>query len=569
MSVGRHTVCRVEAVQASFDELGRPLADLTFCIVDLETTGGSAAKGSKITEFGAVKVRGGEVLGEFQSLVNPDEHIPAFITVLTGITDQMVINAPRIAEVLPSFLEFAKGSILVAHNAPFDVGFLKFAARELGYDWPKFEVLDTAILARRTLNRDEVPNCKLATLAAKFHATATPTHRALDDARATVDVLHALFERLGPLGVATLEEVSTFTSRVSPAQRKKRWLAEHLPSLPGVYLFRDARDDVLYVGTSRDLRARARTYFTKSETRSRMGEMVQIAQRIEGIICATALEAHVRELRLIARHKPPYNRRSRYPDKVAWLKLTREAWPRLSVVRAILDDEADYIGPFRSRLAAEGAIAALHDTFRIRQCTQRLSQNSRKSPCVLAEMGHCLSPCDGSTTHDAYFAEVGGLRAAMVGDPTALVDNVTGKMDALSAVERYEDAAIWRDRLTAFLQAAARTQRLRELTETDEIIAAAPHRDGWEIHVFRFGRLAAAGVMPRGVRSPLWIDALVTSAESVEGSFGPVPAATAAETECLLRWLDQDGIRIVRGAWQCAFVGSARHLPVFEPVGLG
>ena len=559
----------METVQASFDELGRSLSDLTFCIVDLETTGGSAAKGSKITEFGAVKVRGGEVLGEFQSLVNPDEHIPAFITVLTGITDQMVISAPRIAEVLPSFFEFARGSVLVAHNAPFDVGFLKFAARELEIPWPTFEVVDTAILARRILTRDEVPNCKLSTLAAKFHATTTPNHRALDDARATVDVLHALFERLGPLGVSTLEEVSTYTSRVSPAQRKKRWLAEHLPSTPGVYIFRGPKDEALYIGTSRNIRARARSYFTKSETRSRMAEMVQVAQRIEGISCASALEAQVRELRLIAHHKPPYNRRSRHQDKVAWLKLTQEAWPRLSVVRAILDDDADYIGPFRGRVAAEGAITALHDTFRIRQCTQRLSQNSRKPPCVLAEMGHCLSPCDGSVTTEAYVAEVGVLRETMIGDPASLVANVTEKMEALSAAERYEDAALWRDRLISFLQAAARTQRLRELTETGELLAAAPHPDGWEVHVFRFGRLAAAGVMPRGVLTQVWVDALLASAESVEGGFGPVPAATAEETECLLRWLDQDGIRIVRGSWQCASLGSARHLPNFSPAGLG
>lgn len=556
-------------MQSSFDELGRPLSDLTFCIVDLETTGGSAAKGSKITEFGAVKVRAGEVLGEFQTLVNPDEHIPAFITVLTGITDQMVINAPRIAEVLPSFLEFARGAVLVAHNAPFDVGFLKFAARGLEIEWPRFEVLDTAILARRILTRDEVPNCKLSTLAAKFQATTTPNHRALDDARATVDVLHALFERLGPLGVSTLEEVSTYTSRVSPAQRKKRWLAEHLPNTPGVYLFRGPKDDVLYIGTSRNIRARARSYFTKSETRSRMAEMVQVAQRIEGISCASALEAQVRELRLIAHHKPPYNRRSRNQDKVAWLKLTQEAWPRLSVVRAILDDGADYIGPFRGRVAAEGAITALHDTFRIRQCTQRLSLKSRKSPCVLAEMGHCLSPCNGSATSEAYFAEVAGLRETMIGNPAVLIANITEKMETLSAAERYEDAALWRDRIGSFLHAAARTQRLRELTETDELLAAAPHPDGWEVHVFRFGRLAAAGVMPRGVLTQVWVDALLSSAESVEGGFGPVPAATAEETECLLRWLDQDGIRIVRGSWQCSSAGSARHLPNFSPAGLG
>jgi DNA polymerase-3 subunit epsilon len=493
-------VTDVDAVQGSFDELGRHLADVTFCVVDLETTGGSAAKGSKITEIGAVKVRGGEVLGEFQSLVNPDEAIPAFITVLTGITNQMVITAPRIAQVLPSFLEFARGSVLVAHNAPFDVGFLKHYSRLLDIPWPGFETLDTAVLARRVLSREEVPNCKLSTLAATFRATTTPNHRALSDARATVDVLHGLFERLGPLGVTTLEEVSTYTSKVKPEQRRKRHLAEHLPEKPGVYLFRDARDQILYVGTSRNLRTRTRSYFTKAETRTRMGEMVMLADRIDGIVCATALEANVRELRLIGAHRPPYNRRSRFPDRLSWLKLTREPWPRLSIVRKILDDDADYIGPFRGRAAAEGALTALHDSFRIRQCTPRLALKSRTSACALAEMGHCLSPCDGSADPGEYAAEVDRVRRAMTGDPADLVASVRQHMLTLAGSERFEDAAVWRDRLTSFLRAARRTQRLRGLTAIDELVAAAPHPEGWEIHVIRFGRLAA----PRAGSTPCW-----------------------------------------------------------------
>jgi len=564
LSAAAPNVCRVEAVQGSFDELGRHLADVTFCVVDLETTGGSAAKGSKITEFGAVKVRGGEVLGEFQTLVNPDELIPAFITVLTGITDQMVMHAPRIAEVLPSFLEFARGTVLVAHNAPFDVGFLKHYARVLEIPWPGFETLDTAVLARRVLTREEVPNCKLSTLAVKFSASTTPNHRALSDARATVDVLHGLFERLGPLGVTTLEEVSTYTAKVKPEQRKKRHLAEHLPEAPGVYLFRDANDAILYVGTSRNLRVRTRSYFTKAETRTRMGEMVMLAQRIEGIVCATSLEAHIRELRLIGKHRPAYNRRSKFPDRLMWLKLTREPWPRLSIVRAILDDDADYIGPFRGRLAADGALTALHDSFRIRQCTPRLAQKSRKSACALAEMGHCLSPCDGSADADEYATEVGRVRRAMTGDPADLVASVRRHMLDLARSERFEDAAVWRDRLTSFLRAAVRTQRLRELTAVDELVAAAPHPQGYEIHVIRYGRLAAAGILPRGVHPTAWVDALLATAETVVKGFGPIPAATAEETETLLRWLDSPGLRMVRGSWHVPLESAARHLTPFE-----
>ena len=226
-------------VQHSFDELGRPLRDVSFCVVDLETTGGSALGGSMITEVGAVKVRGGEIVGEFQTLVNPHQSIPAFIAVLTGITDSMVAGAPPIEQVLPQFLEFASGCVLVAHNAPFDVGFLKHFAAQQQRTWPSFEVIDTALLARRLVTRDESPNCKLSSLAVVFRSGTTPNHRALEDARATVDVLHGLIERVGNLGVHTLEELHTYTSRVTAAQRKKRHLAEGLPHAPGVYLFRD------------------------------------------------------------------------------------------------------------------------------------------------------------------------------------------------------------------------------------------------------------------------------------------------------------------------------------------
>ena len=211
---------------------------MTFCVVDLETTGGSAAARSMITEIGAVKVRGGEVLGEFQTLVNPHTAIPPFIAVLTGITNSMVADAPPIESALPAFLEFASGCVLVAHNAPFDIGFLRHFAEVQGRPWPAFEVLDTALMARRVITRDDAPNCKLSSLAKVFRSSTTPNHRALADARATVDVLHGLMERLGGLGVHTVEELQTFSSRVSPMVRRKRHLAEHLPHAPGVYLFR-------------------------------------------------------------------------------------------------------------------------------------------------------------------------------------------------------------------------------------------------------------------------------------------------------------------------------------------
>ncbi|HSE09601.1 MAG TPA: DEDD exonuclease domain-containing protein [Nocardioidaceae bacterium] len=568
MSSNSAAVSRWES-QRSFDELGRPLRDITFCVVDLETTGGSAAGGSMITEIGAVKVRGGEVLGEFQTLVNPYQSIPAFIAVLTGITDSMVAGAPGIDVVLPQFLEFAQGCVLVAHNAPFDVGFLKHFAAEQGRPWPTFEVLDTAKLARRVVHRDETPNCKLSSLATLFSASTTPNHRALSDARATVDVLHGLIGRLGGLGVHTLEELQTFSSRVSQAQRKKRHLAEALPHAPGVYLFRDDRDRVLYVGTSKDLRKRVRTYFTASETRSRMGEMVGLAASVTGIECATPLEAEVRELRLIAEHKPKYNRRSRFPERVHWVKVTVEPWPRLSLVRQVLDDGAEYLGPFGSKKVAERAVAALHETFPVRQCGGRMAKVPSQSPCALGEMGKCLSPCDGSVSLETYDGVVTDLRTAITHAPDPVIAAMTSRMTLLAGSERFEEAGVVRDRLASFLRSAARTQRLRGLTRCSELVAARREDDGrWAVHVVRHGRLAAAGIIPAGAHAGEWVRQLRASAETVDSGPGPTPAATAEETEKILRWLESDGVRLVHveGEWSSPLGGSRKHLKIHDAV---
>jgi DNA polymerase III subunit epsilon len=549
-------------VQATFDELGTRLRDACFVVVDLETTGGSPAAGSQITEIGAVKVRGGVVLGEFQTLVRPDMAIPPFIAVLTGITDRMVATAPRIDQALPPFLDFIRDTVIVAHNAPFDVGFLQHACASLGLAWPLLPVVDTAKLARRVVNRDEAPNCKLSSLARLFGSTTRPNHRALSDARATVDVLHGLIERLGNLGVHTVEELQTFSSRVTTEQRRKRHLAEHLPHAPGVYMFADERGQVLYVGKSRDLRTRVRTYFTASETRSRMGEMVNLAASVRGIVCATDLEAAVRELRLIARHKPRYNRRSKFPERGRWVKLTVEPWPRLSLVRTVLADGATYLGPFGSRARAEQAIAALHESFPIRQCAGRLPKHSHRSACVLAEMGRCLSPCNGASTSEAYDRVVDALRASIQRSPEVVARTIRAKMDVLATDERYEEAIRHRDRLVALIRASARTQRLSAVTRCPELVAARRDARGrWEVHVIRYGRLAAAGVIPGGVSARDWVEELRATAETVIPGPGPAPAATAEETEVVLRWLEAADVRLIRadGDWTCP-VGGAESL---------
>ena len=198
------------------------LSDITFGVLDLETSGGSPKSGAGITEIGVVKVRGGVVQGTFQSFVDPGHALPSFITQLTGITDDMLLPAPFIDEVLPTLFEFLGSpdeTVLVAHNSPFDMSFLKAAALVHEYSWPQYLTVDTARLARAVLDRDEVINCKLGTLAEFFNADTSPNHRALDDALATVDVLHGIIERLAGHDVSTFEEMRYFPSKKKRAKR--------------------------------------------------------------------------------------------------------------------------------------------------------------------------------------------------------------------------------------------------------------------------------------------------------------------------------------------------------------
>lgn len=200
----------------------RTLAETTFAVLDLETSGGSPRLGAGITEIGVVKVKGGEVLGTFQSFVDPGHSLPPFITQLTGISDEMLISAPFIDEILPTLFEFLGSSdetVVVAHNSPFDLSFLKAASITHEIEWPDYLTVDTARLARAVLDRDEVINCKLSTLAEFFGASTSPSHRALDDAMATVDVLHGLIERLAGFDVHNFEQMRNFPSRKKRAKR--------------------------------------------------------------------------------------------------------------------------------------------------------------------------------------------------------------------------------------------------------------------------------------------------------------------------------------------------------------
>jgi DNA polymerase-3 subunit epsilon len=553
------------AIQGRLDDLGTPLVDVEFVVLDLETTGGSPAN-DRITEVGAVKIRGGEVIGTFQTLVNPGVPIPPLISALTGITDPMVADQEPIEVVLPCLLEFLGGAVLVAHNASFDRRFVQANLERHGYQRLTNRVVCTARLARKLLPRDEVPNVRLATLAAYLGATVAPCHRALTDARATVDVFHSLLEQAGSYGVLALEDLIEFPSARAGASFKKVHLADRLPRCPGVYLFRDAAGRVLYVGKAKDLRARVRSYFS-GDGRVKVADLLRELAAIDHQPCATELEASVREVRLIQHHRPRYNRRSRNPERYCYLKLTRERFPRLSLVRKVASDGARYLGPFGSAGQAELVKAAIEDALPLRRCTMRLGPRGGGSACVLLELGRCLGPCTGAVAQERYAALVTTLEAALDGDPEPVLGPLRRRMAGYAAEQRYEQAAGARDRLEALTRALAEARRAAALAGADEIVLARPHPQGREVTVVRRGQLAAVGLVAADDQPG--VERLLAAAAAPELFDGPPPRHLADEVGLVTRWLEgaagKAELLEVRGRLASPAVGGAALQLRYDP----
>jgi DNA polymerase-3 subunit epsilon len=526
------------AGQRSFDDLGSPLHDVTFCVVDLETTGGSAAD-CAITEIGAVRLRGGECLGTFQTLVNPGRPIPPSITVLTGITEAMVLPAPPIETVLPALIEFIGGAVLVGHNLRFDVSFLDAALLHRGQARLGNTFIDTCALARR-LVREEVPDCRLGTLATRFRLDHRPTHRALDDALATGELLHVLLERAAAFGVLGLDDLVALPKIGGHPQAAKLRLTTQLPRQAGVYIFRDRAGRPLYVGKATNLRTRVRSYFS-SDDRRKIGPMLRETQSIDHIVCGSTLEASVLETRLIATHLPRYNRQGTGRRRYVYVKLTLgEAYPRLSIVRAPRTDGATYVGPLPSTRVAQLVIDAIESVAPLRRCRAplRLGQVIRASPCAPAQLGASLCPCAGGVSTAEYGEVVERVRVGIEREPALLLEPLEERMRTRAAAERFEEAADVRDRAGALASALHRQRRAEQLRRSGTVELDLGDGARVELGGGRLLRAWSEGELALGVRC-----------EPPPATVDPwLPPDLADELACVAAWLERNArrVRLVR-----------------------
>jgi DNA polymerase III subunit epsilon len=518
--------------QRRFEDLGTPLSDVTFVVIDLETTGGSPAN-DRITEVGAVKVRGGECLGTLQTFINPGCAIPPSITVLTGITEAMVIPAPPIEQVLPTLLEFIGDAVVVGHNVRFDTGFVDAALKRTGRPPLHQRRVDTCNLARR-LVRDEVPNCKLGTLAHRFGLAHQPSHRALDDALATADLLHVLLERAAGLGVTGLDDLLALPTMAGHAQAAKLALTSQLPRTPGVYLFGNGRGEVLYVGKATNLRARVRSYFS-GDDRRKVGALLRQTQHIDHLGCVHPLEAEVREVRLIQTLTPRYNRHATDPSRYRYVRLSHGADQRVTVTRVVQPDAGVHLGPMSSTSAARRVVEA------ITTVVPSLAAPSRR---------HGPNPllgADGNTTPwaDQVCADPAMVADAFAGSPAALLAQLQVVMSVLAATEDFEQAAVVRDRSATLAHALGNHRRLGWLHRSGSMAVEVPGHGGAE---FSNGLLVStwgADGQVRVVDTPLAplatqaVDDDPSVRDTPRPGVGPVPRWLTDELRVVAAWLDR------------------------------
>ncbi len=389
-------------------------------------------------------------------------------------------------------------------------------------------------------------NFRLGTLAAHLRSPTSPNHRALEDAKATAHVFFELLERAGSIGVTYLEDLMKLpTARGAPHYAKLE-LTDALPRRPGVYLFRDRNGEILYIGKAKNLRSRVRSYFY-GDRRRRIHQLLRELTAIEHRVCTTEIEASITELRLIHAHRPRYNRRSKPAKSTHWLRLTNEAFPRLSIVRSQRPEAGlAHLGPFRHRRTATQVMHALWDAVPIRRCIG----SGGHAACRFAQLGVALCPCDGKVEMGRYRAAVDELLTGLHHDPSRVLDPLVVRMRRLAGRCDYEEAAELRDRYRALARALETRRAWQALTAAGGIWAE--DAEGASIMVDH-GTLAAAWQHP----DPPPLLPAITVEETAPAT--PPSVAAAEEMWLLWRWLDRAGVRIVDS--------SAPLLTPMQPVG--
>lgn len=549
------------------------LREIDFVILDTETTGLRPGH-HRVIEIAGIRMRGGEVTGSFQSLVNPGSRLPAFIVQFTGITQDMVEKAPKTHEVFPDFLQFVDGAILVGHNLGFDIGFLGYEAQLLGHDFP-IDGLDTIPLARRFL--PGLRRFKLDYVANHLKIPTQNRHRALGDARVTAAIFMKLLELAQQQGILTLghlrrrlqlpvawngdiTEASTSRqmehlradgriSKQSAAIRPTGTLflnpawKRDFPTKPGVYLMKDANGQVIYVGKAKCLKDRLASYYNQPLGYTRkMDGLLQSVKEIETRVLGSELEALLVESQLIKELQPIYNVQLRNYELYPFIKIDiQHPFPRVYATREVAPDGARYFGPFRSRRIVDLTIELVQKVFPIRTCTRSLPPQAKPSdPCLRLHLNRCPGPCRGGVDPSAYREAIEEVCAFLGGEREDLLDRLRRQMLEASQQLNFERAAWLRDTIRSADEVLIGQRLITGAVEANNLFIVYPSaQEGCnELFLIRYGRLVEQRCIPHepGAMN-LAVRELIQRAASLADPPSIVGQAEVDQINIISRWI--------------------------------
>lgn len=440
-----------------------PITETEFAVLDFETTGVSGKK-NRVIEIGIVHVKNLEIVDSYQTFINPGLLLPYYITRITGITDADLYDAPYFEDVTSEVLDFIGDSVLVAHNLPFDSSFLKNEFMRADTFLPQMNSLCTLKLARKMF--PELKSKSLGNLVKHFGIKHKDVHRALGDAMATAKLLIKIISHLKEdQNVSTIDELLAYQS-VTPIKSNLRIIKKKLavdfakaPTTPGVYLFKDTKGKIVYIGKAKIIKKRVANYFSNTAAR-KAKQIVRKASSLEYIQTNSELSALILESELIKKHKPPMNTMlKKYPQQFfIRVKLIHD-YPNLSSVSKIEFDGNDYFGPYSNRETSKNLIEIVNKTYLLRECSDKELKRGKK--CYLLDIKRCVAPCINSISEE-YKNELDSAYTFLAGENQEAVNKLLNKMKSLSEEQKYEEAAEIRDITNQILNQLNRSSILAE-----------------------------------------------------------------------------------------------------------
>ncbi len=467
----------------------RPVCSVTlldeFVSVDVETTGLHATR-QRIVEVAAIRYRGGAEVERFETLVNPGRRLPKYVADLTGLTDADLAEGPPFEQVAAQVAEFIGDALLVGHNVAFDIGFLNAELARAGLPGLVNERLDTMGLAVRLMPGLRKPSLDAIVQKLGVAGRSRGRHRAGTDAAMTAQVALRLAEHARDAGCASVDDLRALGATLPkrPNERHARASAlidrsmlADVPKKPGVYLFRNANGEIVYVGKAKNLRDRVGSYFSQQLGYTRkMDGLLESLTAIDTVVVGSELEALLLESQLIRRYQPRYNTALRSHEQYPFIRVdVANAWPRITLSKTRKDDGATYFGPFRNASSARRTVDLLNRVVPLRTCSRSFKDaRSYGSPCIELDLGRCLGPCVGKADREQYRAIVHDVVTFLDGRDETLYEMLWRGLEEAAEKLDFERAEKIRRELRHVSSVVSSQRRIREAVENATYLLVLP-----------------------------------------------------------------------------------------------